>query len=116
MIGNNYVVLLIDFRDRVVKMSMDFGHLVACTTTQIYIYNKKNWNTPTICDVKSGTVSLLLQADKVFCIADNVNGLQVFSYEGRLVSKPKFDGMHNEFLNKYTVSLCTDTVVMRDHR
>ena len=29
----------LDFRERVVNMSMQFGFMVVCTTTQTYIYN-----------------------------------------------------------------------------
>lgn len=42
----------LDFRDRVVNMSMKHSHLVVCTTAQCYIYNVMNWSSPFVFDVK----------------------------------------------------------------
>lgn len=38
----------------------------------------------------------------------------MYSYEGRLVSAPKFPGMRTDILNAQTVSLSNDTVAVRD--
>ena len=49
-------------RDRIIQVSLGYGFLVVVTTSQCYIYTTKNWNTPTIFDLKDGSVSLILQA------------------------------------------------------
>lgn len=41
-------------------------------------------------------------------------GLYVFSYEGRLISCPKFPGMRADILNAQGVSLSNDVVAIRD--
>lgn len=41
-------------------------------------------------------------------------GLYVFSYEGRLISSPKFPGMRVDILNAQGVSLSNDIVAIRD--
>ena len=41
-------------------------------------------------------------------------GLYVFSYEGRLISSPKFPGMRADILNSLGVSLSNDTIAIRD--
>lgn len=41
-------------------------------------------------------------------------GLYIFSYEGRLISSPKFPGMRVDMLNAQCVSLSNDTIAIRD--
>lgn len=104
---------VLEFRDRVIKASLAFGHLVVATSLQCYVYNSKNWNTPLIFDLKEGTVSLIVQAEKHFLLVDGA-GLYIFSYEGRLVSSPKFPGMRADILNAQGVSLSNDAIALRD--
>ncbi|XP_076590790.1 intraflagellar transport protein 80 homolog isoform X2 [Chaetodon auriga] len=109
----NDAVDVLEFRDRVIKASLAYGHLVVATSLQCYVYNSRNWNTPLIFDLKEGTVSLILQAEKHFLLVDGA-GLYTFSYEGRLISSPKFPGMRADILNAQCVSLSNDTIVIRD--
>uniref|UniRef100_W5M7E3 Intraflagellar transport 80 n=1 Tax=Lepisosteus oculatus TaxID=7918 RepID=W5M7E3_LEPOC len=109
----NDAVDVLEFRDRVIKASLSFGHLVVTTSLQCYVYSAKNWNTPLIFDLKEGTVSLILQAERHFLLVDGA-GIYLFSYEGRLISAPKFPGMRTDILNAQTVSLSNDTIAIRD--
>lgn len=109
----NDAVDVLEFRDRVIKASLAYGHLVVATSLQCYVYNSRNWNTPLIFDLKEGTVSLILQAEKHFLLVDGA-GLYVFSYEGRLISSPSFPGMRADILNNQGVSLSNDTIAIRD--
>ncbi|CAB1443243.1 unnamed protein product, partial [Pleuronectes platessa] len=109
----NDAVDILEFRDRVIKASLACGHLVVATSLQCYVYNSRNWNTPLIFDLKEGTVSLILQAEKHFLLVDGA-GLYVFSYEGRLISSPKFPGMRADILNAQGVLLSNDTIAIRD--
>uniref|UniRef100_A0A671U1G4 Intraflagellar transport 80 homolog (Chlamydomonas) n=1 Tax=Sparus aurata TaxID=8175 RepID=A0A671U1G4_SPAAU len=109
----NDAVDVLEFRDRVIKASLAYGHLVVATSLQCYVYNSRNWNTPLIFDLKEGTVSLILQAEKHFLLVDGA-GLYTFSYEGRLISSPKFPGMRADILNAQGVSLSNDTIAIRD--
>uniref|UniRef100_A0A673GH61 Uncharacterized protein n=1 Tax=Sinocyclocheilus rhinocerous TaxID=307959 RepID=A0A673GH61_9TELE len=84
----NDAVDVLEFRDRVIKASLAHGHLVVTTSLQCYVYSAKNWNTPLIFDLKEGTVSLIVQAERHFLLVDGAD-LFVYSYEGRLVSSPK---------------------------
>ncbi|DBA01488.1 TPA: hypothetical protein N0F65_005607 [Lagenidium giganteum] len=105
----------IDFvRDRVIEMSFGYGFLIVCTATQCFIYNSQNWNTPHIFDLRA-TINLIIQSECHFITVDNFNGIQVYSYEGKSISNPKFNGMHVEFLNRMTISLSTDTLSILDH-
>lgn len=48
-----------------------------------------------------------------FLLVDGA-GLYTFSYEGRLISSPKFPGMRADILNAQGVSLSNDTIAVRD--
>ncbi|XP_066476291.1 intraflagellar transport protein 80 homolog isoform X4 [Tiliqua scincoides] len=109
----NDAVDLLEFRDRVIKASLNYGHLVVSTSLQCYIFSIKNWNTPLIFDLKEGTVSLILQAERHFLLVDG-GRIYIYSYEGRLISCPKFVGMNADVLNAQTVSLSNDTLAVRD--
>ncbi|OQR84934.1 intraflagellar Transport protein 80 [Achlya hypogyna] len=109
----NETVEELDFvRDRVIEMSLGYGFLVVCTATQCFIYNSQNWNTPHIFDLHAA-VNFIIQSECHFITVDNFNGIQVYSYEGRAVSK--LPNMRVEFLNRMTVSLSTDTIAILDH-
>ena len=94
-------------------MSLSHGHLVVATTSQCYVYTTKNWNTPTIFDLKEGSVSLVRQTSRQFLVVEST-AVYVYSYEGRLLSSPKWPGMRPEALSRQTVSgLNIRTLVVR---
>jgi intraflagellar transport protein 80 len=103
---------LLDFRDRVIKMSLGYDHLVVTTASQCLIYNTTNWTSPDRFDLTS-TPHLLLQAPACFLIAD-AGGLRVFSYEGRQLSAPKLAGLQPEFLNRSCLTLSNDVLALVD--
>ncbi|ELT96334.1 hypothetical protein CAPTEDRAFT_168411 [Capitella teleta] len=87
--------------------------MVVATSSQCYIYNVKNWNTPMIFDLKEGSVTLIIQSERHFLLVDNTS-VYVYTYEGRMVCSPKFPGMRTDILNEQTVSLSDDTIAIRD--
>uniref|UniRef100_A0A6I8Q145 Intraflagellar transport protein 80 homolog n=1 Tax=Xenopus tropicalis TaxID=8364 RepID=A0A6I8Q145_XENTR len=104
----NDAVDLLEFRERVIKASLNYGHLVVCTSLQCYVFSTKNWNTPLIFNLKEGTVSLILQCESFsFCF-------WLYSYEGRLISSPKVPGIRTDILNEQSVSLSNDTIAIKD--
>lgn len=103
----------LDFRDNVIKVSLQFGHLIAITTSQCYIYKTTNWMTPHSFDLKESNVALLVPCDKHFLLVDGSN-VTLYSYEGRLLLNVKWIGMRIEALNKYTISLSADVIAVRD--
>jgi len=42
------------------------------------------------------------------------SSVYVYSYDGRLISTVKFQGMRTDILNQQTISLSDDTVAVRD--
>ncbi|KAJ3333732.1 Intraflagellar transport protein 80 [Blyttiomyces sp. JEL0837] len=105
----------LEFRDRVIKASLGFNHLVVATYTQCYVYSDKNWNTPTIVDLSSnGRVLCIKQCQDFFVLVDNYTGMQIFTYEGRTVSSPKYPGMRPEMITSQLISISNDTLIVRD--
>eukprot|EP00959_Pyramimonas_sp_CCMP1952_P430790 9021913-Pyramimonas_sp.AAC.1 len=49
-----------------------------------------------------------------FLMVDNFNGITVYSYEGRQLCNPKFQGLRTEFLNGESISLSDDTLAVID--
>ena len=103
----------LEFRDRIIQVSLSHGHLVVATTSQCYVYTTKNWNTPTIFDLKEGSVSLIRQTSRQFLVVEST-AVYVYSYEGRLLCSPKWAGMRAEGVSRQTVSLSSDCVAVRD--
>ncbi|XP_067950088.1 intraflagellar transport protein 80 homolog isoform X1 [Watersipora subatra] len=103
----------LEFRDRVIKASLGYKHLVVTTPSQCYVYSVTNWNTPTIFDLKEGSVSMIALCEKDFLVVDNTS-IYIYSYDGRLRCSPKFPGMRTDILNEMTVSLSVDTLAVRD--
>jgi len=103
----------LDFRDRVLEMSLGFGYLVLATSTQCYIYNVNNLNTPHIFDI-GVPVNLIIQSASHFITIDNFKGVQVYTYEGRAKANPRHQGVLPEFLNRKSISLSSDTIAILD--
>lgn len=80
---------------------------------QCCIYSITNWNTPHIFDIKD-TVILLKQCQRYFLMVDCHTGLHLYTYEGRHICNPKFQGLRIEAINNQTVSLSDDTLAIID--
>lgn len=78
----------LDFRERVVNMSMQHNHLIVCTTSQCYVYNVMNWTSPFVFDIKD-VVFLIVQGARYFALIDASQNFTIYSYEGKMISSPK---------------------------
>jgi intraflagellar transport protein 80 len=103
----------LDFRDRVINLSIGYGHLVVTTSLQCCIYSLHNLNTPHIFDLKE-TVNYVQLSDKYMLMVDTT-GMNVYTYEGRPVASPKFQGMRAETLNSQTVAMGSECLAVIDH-
>lgn len=61
----------------------------------------------------SPSLCLPLSSHRHFLLVDGA-GLYVFSYEGHLISAPRFLGLRVDVINAQGVSLSNDTVAIRD--
>ena len=103
----------LDFnRDRVVEMALGYGYLVVSTTTQCFVYSVTNFNTPYIFDSPE-TVSLIQLSEKFFLVL-TPSAITVYTYDGRKVSQPRFNGLRTESLSAAAISLAPDCVAIID--
>jgi intraflagellar transport protein 80 len=101
-------------RDMVIKISIGHGYLVVCTTTQCICYDVQRFSTPVQFDIRDAVISLML-AEKHFLIADCAQGIQIFSYEGRLIANIKLStALRPEVVASNILSISGDTVAIRD--
>ena len=56
---------------------------------------------------------MLLLLCRNFLLVDSTS-IYVYSYDGRLISSPRFQGMRTDVLNRQTVALSDDTLAVRD--
>ena len=112
----NETVEELDHRDRVINFSIDFGYLIAVTTSQLSIYStsadKVLSSTPQMEDLKEPP-TLILQSPSRFALVDS-SGLGIYTYEGRQLSTVRYSGMRVEFMNAQTVSLSDDLIAVVD--
>lgn len=97
------------------KVSLRYGHLIVATALQCLIYSEKNWNTPAIIDMtNSGRVTCIQQCASCFVLVDTYAGIQVFTYDGKLRSSPKYPGLRAEFLTPQNISIMKDILAVKD--
>jgi len=103
------------FGERVVNMSMKYGFMVVCTTIQCYVYSfaSQNWTSPFVFDLKDN-VYMIVQGAKYFAIIDASQNFNVYSYEGKLISSPKYQGLRVEFLSQRHISVASDVIALID--
>lgn len=66
----------LEFRDRVCEASFAHGFLVVATLTQCLVYAAGQWHAPHTLDLRA-PAHLILQAPRLFLLADRVNGITV---------------------------------------
>lgn len=54
----------VQLNGHVTQMALGWDHLVLTTATQLYVFSAKNWNTPTIVDLKDVAVSLIVLCNR----------------------------------------------------
>jgi intraflagellar transport protein 80 len=91
----------LDFKDRVINMSIGWNNLVVTTANQCYVYDFSNWNTPHIFDLKD-SVTFITQCSKFFCLVENNQGLMIYNYDGKMISNPKIAGAKCNFYGNFS--------------
>lgn len=94
-------------------MSLGFDHLVVATPSQCYVYSVHNWNTPHVIDMR-GPARMLVQADRHFAAVSQRGGVQLYSYDGRPRSSPKYPGLRTDLLDRHSLSVSGDSIAILD--
>ena len=91
----------LDFKDRVINMSIGWSNLIVTTANQCYVYDFSNWNTPHIFDLKD-SVTFITQCSKFFCLVESTQGLMIYNYDGKMISNPKIAGAKCKFFTIFS--------------
>eukprot|EP00697_Spironema_sp_BW2_P009564 gnl/Spiro4/24517_TR12154_c0_g1_i1.p1 gnl/Spiro4/24517_TR12154_c0_g1~~gnl/Spiro4/24517_TR12154_c0_g1_i1.p1 ORF type:complete len:763 (+),score=251.36 gnl/Spiro4/24517_TR12154_c0_g1_i1:87-2375(+) len=98
--------------DRVIKMSLNHGMLLVTTPSRCLVYDiQNNTNTPAIFELRD-PATFVIQAQKVFVLVDNMNGIQIYDYDGKKLCNPKFEGLRPEFLNSRLVDVSNEVLAV----
>lgn len=101
-------------RDKIIKMSLGYGYVVMCTLTTCFCYNLERLQSPVQFDLRDSVIAIQLSA-KQFLIADCLQGVQVYSYEGRQVCICRSHvALRPEMMAEDLLSISPDTVAMRN--
>lgn len=65
----------LDYPDRVIQMALGFNHLVIATVKQCFIHKLTSWNTPVTFDLKEGTISMILLAERLVLSSTECNSI-----------------------------------------
>uniref|UniRef100_A0A8R1DXP0 WD_REPEATS_REGION domain-containing protein n=2 Tax=Caenorhabditis japonica TaxID=281687 RepID=A0A8R1DXP0_CAEJA len=108
----------LETKERISRISILYRHLIVVTSSYIYIYSSKNWNTPTMIEYADKTVNIIVQCEKVFLVSDSQT-ITVFNYEGRKLITINPPGQVMTPLDERKIDLSNDTLVVRnraDHK
>ncbi|ULU13491.1 hypothetical protein L3Y34_016178 [Caenorhabditis briggsae] len=103
----------LETKDRISRMSILYKYLIVVTSSHIYIYSSKNWNTPTMIENTERTVNIIVQCEKIFLVSDGLT-ITTFTYEGRKLINLNPPGQVMALLNERKIDLANDTLVVRD--
>nr|CAD7260712.1 unnamed protein product [Timema shepardi] len=103
----------LEFPDRVIKLALGYNHLVVVTPSQCHVYSTRNWNTPAIFNLREGSVSMVLLAERHFLLAEKAS-VYLYNYDCKLICSPRWAGMQPETLNLASISISNDTIAVRD--
>nr|CAD7440487.1 unnamed protein product [Timema bartmani] len=103
----------LEFPDRVIKLALGYNHLVVVTPSQCHVYSTRNWNTPGIFNLREGSVSMVLLAERHFLLAEKAS-VYLYNYDCKLICSPRWAGMQPETLNLASISISNDTIAVRD--
>lgn len=100
-------------REQIIDFSVGFGRLIVFTATQCNICSLPDVQSPVIVDLKSPPSFAVMSATN-FALVSKSSGIRVYSYDGRFLSSPRFQGLRADKLNKDCISVSPDSVAIID--
>ena len=77
----------IDFKERLIDMTLGYNYLIVVTSNQCYIYNVDNLNTPYKFDIKE-KVKMILMCPQYFALVNDNTGLNIYKFDGKQLNLP----------------------------
>lgn len=103
----------VELPERIILMSLSHAYLILTAPTQCYVYSTSNFNTPCILDLRDTNTSMILQAEKYFLLVEK-SSVSVYTYDGRLITSPRWPNMLCDHITRATISMSSDCVLIRD--
>jgi intraflagellar transport protein 80 len=101
----------IDFKYRLIDMTLGHDYLIVVTNNQCHIYNVDNLNTPYKFDIKE-KVKMILMCPKYFALINESNGLNIYNYEGKQLQSPQITGVRFSLLSKKMIDISNDIIAI----
>ena len=101
----------IDFKERLIDMTLGYDYLIVVTSNQCYIYNIDNLNSPYKFDIKE-KVKMILMCPKYFALVNDNTGLNIYNYEGKQINLPPITGIRFSLLSKKMIDISNDLIAI----
>lgn len=102
---------VLELSERAIHMCLRYSHLVVTTPSECYIYNTNNWNTPTIFELKDGSVTVLQMCEKHFLLIEKLT-ISLYNYYGKMIASPRWPNMKLDLIRDGQISISPDTLVV----
>ncbi|VVC31811.1 WD40/YVTN repeat-like-containing domain,WD40 repeat,WD40-repeat-containing domain [Cinara cedri] len=103
----------LDFPERIIHVAMKYNHLIVTTCTQCFVYQMPNLNTPQIINLKDTNVFMINLTKKYFAVF-SLNSVNIYTFDCKLVSSPKWPNMQCDVLQTNHVSISDHVLAVRD--
>ena len=101
----------IDFNERLIDMTLGYDFLIVVTNNQCHIYNVDNLNAPYKFDIKE-KVKMILMCPRYFALLDDMNGLNIYTYDGKQIQSPQITGVRFSLLSKKMICISNDIIAI----
>ena len=101
----------IDFNERLIDMTLGYDYLIVVTSNQCHIYNVDNLKVPYKFDIKE-KVKMILMCPKYFGLLDDMNGLNIYTYDGKQIQSPQITGVRFSLLSKKMIGISNDIIAI----
>ena len=101
----------IDFRERIIDMTLGYDYLIVVTNTQCHIYHIENLKAPYKFDIKD-KVKMILMCPKYFALIDDNSGINIYTYDGKQVQSPNITEDRIAGLSKKMICLSNDIIAV----
>ena len=101
----------IDFNERLIDMTLGYDYLIVVTNNQCHIYNVDNLKAPYKFDIKE-KIKMILMSPRYFGLLDDMNGLNIYTYDGKQIQSPQITGVRFSLLSKKMICISNDIIAI----
>ncbi|KAL3318959.1 Intraflagellar transport protein 80 [Cichlidogyrus casuarinus] len=102
----------VEWRERITNISVNSDHLILLTISQCCIFKMKSLLSPITIELRDNDY-LVIQSEKYFMLV-SLGSLEVYTYDGRLVMRPKQLQLKSSLLDPKLMTLNSEFLAIRD--